>query len=240
MKIQIRSEIAEDTLGYFRTLPPVFSKYRRALLLFVLFLLLLTYLLIPYDHTISKQIVAVRTQPWIGLAWAFRDWGAFLDTVTATLLIFGAGWIFRRRNWRRLAVTLFLSSSLAGIVVNIPRVLTGRPRPYVGVEDRWYGPVFLYPRSWIPGDRKKPSAFQSFPSGHTAATVASSAMLLTAAPAIGIPMALSSTGVVWSCLYANKHYATDVAMGAGLGIIFGVAGGLAFRRMRAKDDQSAR
>ncbi len=239
MKLKIWPEIAEDTGEFFRTLPAVFNEFRRTLLLLVLFFVLLLYLLVPYDHTISKQFAAGRAQPWIALAEALREWGAFFDTLTVTLILFVTGWFFRRRNWRRLAVTLFLSSVLSGLAANVPRLTTGRPRPYVGVEDRWYGPVFLYPRSWIPGHRK-PSAFQSFPSGHTSASVASAVMLLTAAPAVGIPMAISSTGVVWSCLYANKHYATDVAAGSGFGVIFGLAGGLAFRRMRARSDQSMR
>lgn len=240
MGIKIWSELLVDAREFFRTLPAVFNEFRRALLLFVLFLVLLIGLLLRYDHMLSDYIVATRTQPWIKLAAEVRTWGAFLDTFTVTLLIFCAGWLSRRRQWRRLAVTLLLSSALSGIAVNVPRVLTGRPRPYVGVADRWYGPVFLYPHSWIPGERKKPSLFQSFPSGHTAASVASATMLLTAAPAIGIPMAVSASGVAWSCIYANKHYATDVAAGAGFGVIFGVIGGMAFRRMRAKDDQFMR
>jgi membrane-associated phospholipid phosphatase len=54
-------------------------------------------------------------------------------------------------------------------------------------------------------------------------------MLLIAAPALGIPMALSAAGIVWASVYGSSHYITDVIVGAAIGMIFGTLGGLTLR-----------
>jgi len=235
---KVRSEIVVDVCGYFREFLSVCKKFRTAILLILALTVAKVILLTPYDGPISDYFSAIAKEPWEGVAHSLRRWGDFRDTVTVTLLIFISGCVFRRRNWRRLAVAFFLSASLSGFSVNLLRLTTGRPRPYVqNVEDRWYGPVMLYPRRWIPADAKI-FAFQSFPSGHSGTSVGAAAMLMIACPPIGIPMAVSAGGIGWSSLYANKHYLTDVTVGTMIGLVFGSVGGLAYRRMRFTDDDT--
>ena len=235
MKSRIIFEIKEDAREFFRALPSVLKRSRRTILLFVLFLILLIMVLHPYDLPWVRKIITGRAESLIRVAEALRTWGDFRDIVIVTLLLFCAGWWFRRREWRRLAVVFFLSVCVAGIAANTLRCTVGRPRPYIRkvTDDRWYGPLYLYPKHMKPVDERF-RKFQSFPSGHTTTSSAAAAMLLVAAPVVGVPMALSSIGIMWSCLYCGVHYATDVIAGMGFGIIFGAAGGLVYRRMRAK------
>lgn len=235
---RLRNEIVTDCADYFRAWRGVLRDYRWFVLLAALLIVLLGIALIPYDHPL-RQTVQKNIRPDLKqIAHYFRKWGDFRDTVTVTLLIFASGWAFKRRNWRRLAVAFFLSASLAGIGVNILRFTTGRPRPHLETADRFYGPFMIFKsRDERPG-RAKIYAMQSFPSGHSGTSGGAAAMLLIAAPPIGIPMALSAAGVIWSCIYQDKHYLTDVTVGAGIGLIFGTLGGLAYRRMRFTGDNT--
>ena len=225
-------ELRTDIADYFRTWIAVFRDHRRAVLLAALLLVLLGIALMPYDHSVRHSIQESVRPDLKQMAHYFRKWGDFRDTVTVTVLITLAGWIFKRRSWRRLAVAFFLSASLAGIGVNILRFTTGRPRPHVEAPDGFYGPFMIFkPRDERPG-RAKIYAMQSFPSGHSGTSGGAAAMLMIAAPPVGIPMMFSAGGVIWSSLYQDKHYLTDVSIGTGIGLIFGTLGGLTYRRMR--------
>lgn len=233
IKTRVFSEIKEDTRVFFRTLPSVFKRSRRTIALFVILLSLLIWVLHPYDLPWVRAFMKNWPGPHIDFAKALRSWGDFRDAVTVTLLLLVAGKIFKRREWRRLAVVFFLSVCVAGIAANTLRFSLGRPRPYMRkvTEDRFYGPFYLYSQDKKPADGKF-RKFQSFPSGHSTTSSAGAAMLLVAAPALGIPMLISAIGVIWSCLYCGVHYATDVTAGAGFGIVFGSIGGLVYRRMK--------
>ena len=234
-KIWMFPEIKEDAREFFRTFLKVFTSYRRTIILFVFFVILLVMVLHPYDLPWVRKFMKNWPRPHIHLAESLRTWGDFRDIVIVTLLLFVTGRLFHRREWRKLATVFFLSVCLAGIAANTLRFTVGRPRPYMRrvTEDRWYGPLYLYPERMKPVDEPF-RKFQSFPSGHTTTSSAAAAMLLVAAPAVGIPMAISATGVIWASLYCGVHYATDVTAGMGFGIIFGSVGGLAYRRMRSK------
>lgn len=235
MKISLLSEMKGDAREFFRTFLSVFKTSRRAIVLFLILVSLLALMLHPYDHSFNRTMVKSQTESLARLGDSFRYWGDFRDTVTVTLLLLIAGRIARRREWRKLAVAFFLAVCLSGITVNVLRFTTGRPRPHMQrvTEDRFYGPIFLQPRSERPGQAKFRS-FQSFPSGHCGTSVAAAAMLLVAAPAVGIPMVISAAGIVWSSVYGSSHYLSDVTVGSGIGLIFGSVGGLVYRRMRAK------
>lgn len=66
-----------------------------------------------------------------------------------------------------------------------------------------------------------PDAF-SFPSGHTAVAVAVAAALL-GDPALAPLAAVLATGVAASRIYLGAHYPLDVAAGAALGVLAGLA-----------------
>jgi len=236
MKKKAFYEIGQDTREFFRILPEIVRTAKIAIPLFALLLVLLAILLRPLDVPFNHRMVEIQTESLAKLGDRFRHWGDFRDTVTVTLLLLVGGWLFKRRHWRRMGVAFFLSVCLAGLSVNVLKLMTGRPRPHMQyrqvAEDRFYGPIFLKPRSERPGQAKFRS-FKSFPSGHSGTSAGAAAMLLVAAPVLGIPMALSAAGIIWASVYGSSHYITDVVVGAGIGLLIGSLGGLTCRRMRS-------
>ena len=96
----------------------------------------------------------------------------------------------------------------------------GRARPYVNVND---------PNNWSFGRGLKGGQYQSFPSGHTVAAFAAAAAVTSETSRwwpstrwiIGPAMYGGATLVGLSRMYNNKHWASDVMMGAAIGTFAG-------------------
>jgi membrane-associated phospholipid phosphatase len=98
----------------------------------------------------------------------------------------------------------------------------GRERPYSsGIDD---------PGDFSFGRGLKGEAFSSFPSGHASAAFAAASALTAeissrrpkTARWVGIPIYGAATLVGWARLQSNKHWLSDVFMGAGLGTLIGI------------------
>jgi membrane-associated phospholipid phosphatase len=111
----------------------------------------------------------------------------------------------RRRHALRLAVALGMES----LVVNggIKR-LTRRPRPDL-VTDRAY-------------EVRRPKT-SSFPSGHASSAALATVLLTDAAPRLRPVWLILAATVAASRIHNRMHHASDVAAGAALGTLFGVA-----------------
>ena len=86
----------------------------------------------------------------------YGDWP---EHILAGLLLVAIAWWRGNKRWVRIGLTMILACALAGIAARGLKITTGRARPSVKQELGWNGP------------RLNPK-YNSFPSGHTAATTA--------------------------------------------------------------------
>ena len=126
--------------------------------------------------------------------------------------------------WRRVGtlawagLTGVLAGCVGGILVNILKVIVGRPRPYTSIPDgiHWFS---------FGGE------YASFPSGHATHCLAIAAAVGVLAPRWGALMVLASVAVGWSRWYLMRHYMTDLWAGACFGLVIGLIFGCAARRL---------
>lgn len=116
----------------------------------------------------------------------------------------------------------------SGAWVTMVKILTGRERPLTGsisagIEGGiWYGPFAQYDKTLK--DEKPESSFNSFPSGHTATAFSIAtvfAMQYKDKPAVPIISYSAATLVGISRLTEQKHWASDVFVGALIGYLSG-------------------
>jgi undecaprenyl-diphosphatase len=111
---------------------------------------------------------------------------------------------------RHLGVMLLLSSGGAAVIAQLVKRLSKRRRPNVGI----LGFTAL---------AQNPDAF-SFPSGHTAASVALAVAWAGEGSGLGLLASAFASLVGFSRVYLGVHYPLDVMAGAAIGL---TAGGLA-------------
>ena len=100
------------------------------------------------------------------------------------------------------------AAGIAWVLANVAKAIADRPRPYEVIA----GAVL----------RQQPAHGTSFPSSHTAVTVA---VVIALVPFLARPLAAAATGyavlVGWSRVYLGVHYPLDVLGGAGIGLAVG-------------------
>ncbi|MGC1390122.1 MAG: phosphatase PAP2 family protein [Bacteroidales bacterium] len=116
----------------------------------------------------------------------------------------------------------------SGVWVNILKILTGRERPiadYIFSKSEggeWYGPFAVWDQDLA--TRKPVSAFDAFPSGHTATAFSIATVIATQykdVKAIPVICYSAATLVGISRLTEHEHWASDVFVGGILGYLCG-------------------
>jgi undecaprenyl-diphosphatase len=133
----------------------------------------------------------------------FGDWPSH---VTLGLILLGFAYWRGSRRWMRIFAAMILACALAGIATRVIKISTGRARPNVQTEAEWNGPR-LSPR------------YNSFPSGHTAASTAFFATLALASWRIGLLFLVTPLVVAFSRMYVAAHYLSDVVAAALIGAV---------------------
>ena len=137
----------------------------------------------------------------------------------AALAAFGAGGaIFKNRKMQTVTMLSAQAYITSSVLTNVVKVLTGRTRPSYYAEDVKAKATFLGPFS------KETGSNGSFPSGHTTVAFAVAtvfALEYSNKPWIPILAYSSDSLIGLSRIYENKHWATDVFVGALVGFLSG-------------------
>lgn len=132
----------------------------------------------------------------------YGDWPAHV--IVGLLVVAGAA-LRRNKRWVHIGLTMIVACALAGLAARGLKIATGRARPSVKQELGWHGP------------RLSPK-YNSFPSGHTAATTAFFGVLFFANRRIGLALLPIPLLIAASRMYVAAHYLSDVVVAAILGI----------------------
>ena len=129
--------------------------------------------------------------------------------ITISVLLLGTGYLFKRQTWIRTAMDSLLAHGAVALLVNSLKHIIGRPRPRLTHSDGWH---------WWPSLQ---SGLDSFPSGHTSATVAVATVLARALPRCSwLPFVLAGW-VGASRIWRGSHFPGDVVGGMVLGFMVG-------------------
>jgi hypothetical protein len=134
------------------------------------------------------------------------------------------------KNEKGVQTTLLATQAMitSGIWVNLIKILTGRERPLADYAfsksegGRWYGPLAVWDQDLA--IRKPVSAFDSFPSGHTATAFSIATVIATQCSdkkAIPVICYSAATLVGISRLTEHEHWASDVFVGGIMGYLCG-------------------
>ncbi len=119
-----------------------------------------------------------------------------------------------------------VAAGAAWVLANVAKVVADRPRPYEVMADAVL--------------RQQPAHGTSFPSSHTAVTLAVATVLV---PFMARPLAAAGIAcavlVGWSRVYLGVHYPLDVLAGAGIGMAVGGVTLLALRTLFRRAGRAA-
>ncbi len=135
---------------------------------------------------------------------AVSRYGDWPEHIALGLVLVGLAYWRGNKRWVRIFTTMIVACALAGAVARVVKISTGRARPNVQTEAGWNGPRFS-PR------------YNSFPSGHTAASTAFFATLAFAGWRFGFALLVVPLVIAFSRMYIAAHHLSDVVCAALIG-----------------------
>jgi membrane-associated phospholipid phosphatase len=150
----------------------------------------------------AERINSEELESWIRIANRF---GGGMNPVMVIAFFLLAGMAYANRRWIRHAVQMAIAGAAAGILVQILKLVVGRTRP-----ELWLGP-FHHARA----------SASSFPSGHTVGAFALAGVLILGAESRTLRgiAALLAFAVALSRVLAFRHWTSDVAASAAIGLL---------------------
>jgi len=176
-------------------------------------------LLFFYDTELAALIKLGPGQGrWIVPTGYWLGHGLVQFLVLAGLWLLGRLWT--RPKWKTAGLQALLAFALSGLLVQLFKHLIGRPRPRL-----WADGVTHFGPSLADG-------FDSFPSGHTATSVAVALVLSWHYPAAAPIFMFGAAFVGAARLLGGSHFPLDVLAGAALGLACGWISLALFRRKK--------
>jgi membrane-associated phospholipid phosphatase len=134
----------------------------------------------------------------------------FLPVGIVIVVVLIAGYVVARNRSVLPVAAGAVAAGAAWALANVAKVIANRPRPYEVLADAVL--------------RQRPALGTSFPSSHTAVTVAVVIALVPFLPRVLAWVAIAYAVLVgWSRVYLGVHYPLDVLAGAGIGMAVGGA-----------------
>jgi len=228
--MKIPRPIRRDFRRAWRTTSVYLNRHRWPLLItLVLFLTAIAFTTWPNDMALSKEIRGGEKPEIRELAKGIGWWG---NMAQYNFMIVGGLWLagkLRKSAYlRRLAVVVFLSTTLSGLTCNIFRFTLSRARPWVAQKEK------LDHTQLLGYGYLRPAKYHSFPSGHTSTAFGSAVPVAVAVPVVGVPILAFAGAMGWARIYDKAHYPSDILIGAFIGTVFGLAGGLPARKLRRR------
>jgi membrane-associated phospholipid phosphatase len=144
--------------------------------------------------------------------------------ITAVVLLTVVYVLARNRSILPVAAAV-VAAGAAWVLANVAKVIADRPRPYLVMADAVL--------------RQHPAHGTSFPSSHTAVTLA---VAIAMVPFLARPLAAVGIAyavlVGWSRVYLGVHYPLDILAGAGIGMAVGGTALLALRALLRRADRA--
>jgi len=175
----------------------------------------------------DRDVQRMMQRPWVqssallkNTADAFNAYGS-PGVFVGSLGLYAVGWAGNRPDVARLGLRAWESIALSGVVTGGIKGVAGRARPYASPGR---------PGDWRILSGTHDAARQSFPSGHSTAVFAFASALdhelrvsHPAARRWAVPL-LYGAAVLTDVArtHANKHWASDVVLGSGIGYVSGV------------------
>lgn len=161
------------------------------------------------DIELGKKIARHRDDPAVqaaGIAGKIGDQGP-LYAISAAVLVTGLA--ARNRRLAGSGICMLAAIGAADLSKSLTKRLVRRTRPNVLLEEGRY-------HKDVGGSEEKPE--QSFPSGHTAGSIATARALSRNYPKVGAAAGVASIAIGISRIAKGAHWPLDVAAGAVLGL----------------------
>ena len=159
------------------------------------------------DLAVTDALAEQRKRPWVRVLGQMSEIGDQPPLRALTLGTAAFGLAIRDPRLTRVGVRMFAAHSLATGVKTLIKRSIDRTRPDHALEAGY---------SMAPGDSRK-SELSSFPSGHTAGTLAVTQALARDYAATGVPGLALSAAVAAVQVPRCKHFVSDILAGALIG-----------------------
>ena len=139
------------------------------------------------------------------------------------------GWVFKNEKIKTTTLLATQAYITSAVIFEAAKFLTGRQRPYYYDPESntnspaWHGPFYQFKKD-ANGNKPDSYSYTSFPSGHTTlafAAVTVYAMEYSDRPLVPILSYSFASLVGLSRITENKHWSSDVFIGAILGHLIG-------------------